>query len=154
MLLVIDQPQANHNGGWLAFGPHDGLLYIGSGDGGGGGDDDDGHTLETGNAQDTSDNLLGKILRIDVDGTNGSTGNYGIPTGNPFVEQSRRRRDLVLRAAQPVAQRFRFAQTGDLYIADVGQRLWEEVRLPARFELGRARTGAGAAARGRTTSTR
>ena len=84
ILLTIAQPQENHNGGWMEFGP-DGFLYIATGDGGGGGDDDDGHTTGTGNAQDITDNLLGKILRIDVDGNNAPSGTYGIPAGNPFV---------------------------------------------------------------------
>ena len=64
-ILSFTQPQSNHNGGWLGFGA-DGYLYIASGDGGGGNDDDAGHTPGTGNAQDTTDNLLGKMLRIDV----------------------------------------------------------------------------------------
>jgi len=64
-ILFIDQPFSNHNGGWIGFGPHDGLLYLGLGDGGGGGDDDTGHG-SIGNGQATA-NLLGAILRIDID---------------------------------------------------------------------------------------
>ena len=63
-ILVIDQPQSNHNGGWIGFGPNDGFLYIATGDGGGGHDNDGGHTPGIGNAQDTTENLLGKMLRI------------------------------------------------------------------------------------------
>ncbi|HEY5656540.1 MAG TPA: PQQ-dependent sugar dehydrogenase, partial [Myxococcota bacterium] len=126
VLLVIDQPQPNHNGGWIAFGPNDGLLYIATGDGGGAGDDDAGHTPETGNAQDTSANLLGKILRIDVDGSNGPTGNYGIPPGNPFVGRAGDDEIWAYGLRNPWRNAFD-AQTGDLYIADVGQNLWEEV---------------------------
>ena len=65
-VLFIDQPQANHNGGWLGFGP-DGFLYIATGDGGGGNDQGPGHTEPGGNAQDITNNLLGKMLRIDVE---------------------------------------------------------------------------------------
>ncbi|MGE3181786.1 MAG: sorbosone dehydrogenase family protein, partial [Phycisphaerae bacterium] len=80
VLIEIDQPQNNHNGGQLAFGPHDGLLYIATGDGGGADDTDDGHTPVIGNAQDLT-KLLGKILRIDVD--RGDP--YAIPDDNPFA---------------------------------------------------------------------
>ncbi|MBW2271579.1 MAG: PQQ-dependent sugar dehydrogenase, partial [Deltaproteobacteria bacterium] len=65
-ILWTAQPQANHNGGWIGFGP-DGYLYIAIGDGGGGDDNDSGHTPGTGNAQDITSNWLGKILAIDVD---------------------------------------------------------------------------------------
>jgi glucose/arabinose dehydrogenase len=128
VLLTFHQPQHNHNGGWLAFGPHDGLLYIGSGDGGGRDDEGNGHTLETGNAQDTSDNLLGKILRIDVDGSDGPGGNYGIPPGNPFVGVAGDDEIWAFGLRNPWRNAFD-TLTGDLYIADVGQRLWEEVNF-------------------------
>jgi hypothetical protein len=113
-ILSVDQPFANHNGGQLAFGP-DGMLYIGMGDGGDGGDPQNhGQRPET---------LLGSILRIDVDA--GSP--YAVPANNPFVDDP---------VAAPEAWayglrnpwRFSFdRQTGDLYIADVGQRSVEEV---------------------------
>jgi glucose/arabinose dehydrogenase len=80
-VIVIDQPQSNHNGGWIDFSPIDGYLYIGTGDGGNFCDTGAGHTANTGNAQDLSDNLLGKMLRIDVDG--GSP--YAIPPDNPWA---------------------------------------------------------------------
>jgi glucose/arabinose dehydrogenase len=126
VLLVIDQPQTNHNGGWMAFGPNDGLLYVATGDGGGGGDEGGGHTPGIGNAQDTTDNLLGKILRIDVDGSNGSTGNFGIPPDNPFVGVAGDDEIWSFGLRNPWRNAFD-AQTGDLYIADVGQGSWEEV---------------------------
>jgi len=80
-LLTIDQPFSNHNAGWMDFGPADGLLYIATGDGGSGGD--------PGNrSQDITDQLLGKILRIDVDGDDFPADpdrNYAVPADNPFV---------------------------------------------------------------------
>ncbi len=98
VLLGIDQPFANHNGGDLVFGP-DGYLYIGTGDGGSGGD-------PFGNGQ-RLDTLLGKLLRIDVDDRSGGAP-YGIPPDNPFVGRERRAtRDLGVRAAQPVEVRLR-----------------------------------------------
>jgi glucose/arabinose dehydrogenase len=87
-VLTYSQPQSNHNGGWLGFGPSDGLLYISTGDGGGGDDNDAGRTAGIGNGQDITDNLLGKILRIDVNGDDfpaDAGRNYAIPTTNPFV---------------------------------------------------------------------
>jgi glucose/arabinose dehydrogenase len=140
VLLQIDQPQGNHNGGWMAFGPNDGLLYIATGDGGGGGDDDAGHTSGTGNAQDTTDNLLGKILRIDVDGTDGSTGNYGIPTGNPFVGKAGDDEIWSYGLRNPWRNAFD-SETGDLYIADVGQNLWEEVSFQPASSSGEENWG-------------
>jgi glucose/arabinose dehydrogenase len=88
-ILQIDQPQTNHNGGWIGFGA-DGFLYVASGDGGGSDDNDTGHTPGLGNAQDLTDNLLGKLLRIDVHGDdfpNDADRNYAIPADNPFVGQ-------------------------------------------------------------------
>jgi glucose/arabinose dehydrogenase len=90
ILLQVDKPQFNHNGGTVAFGP-DGFLYISLGDGGGADDVGLGHVEDWyeenagGNGQDIQQNLLGSILRIDVD----AGVPYGIPAGNPF----RRRRD-------------------------------------------------------------
>jgi glucose/arabinose dehydrogenase len=89
-VLSYDQPASNHNGGWIAFGPDD-YLYIATGDGGGSNDDGTGHTPGTGNAQDVTDNLLGKILRIDVDGDDFPSDparNYAIPPDNPFVGEA------------------------------------------------------------------
>lgn len=123
-LLTIDQPQANHNGGWLGFGPLDGYLYISSGDGGGGGDDDAGHTPGVGNGQDITDNLLGKLLRIDVD----SGSPYAVPGDNPFVDITGD--DEIWAFGLRNAWRSAFDRlTGDLFIADVGQGTWEEVNF-------------------------
>lgn len=117
-LLHIKQPYANHNGGHIAFGP-DGYLYIGMGDGGAAGD-------PQGNAQNPN-TLLGKMLRLDVD--HGEP--YAIPPDNPFAQGGGRPEIWALGLRNP--WQFAFDPlNGDLYIADVGQDLWEEVDyLPA-----------------------
>ena len=114
VLLTAEQPASNHNGGMLAFGP-DGMLYAGLGDGGGADD-------EFGNGQKLSA-LLGKILRIDVD--SGET--YAVPADNPFAGQDGARPETW---AYGLRNPWRFSfdrQTGDLWIADVGQGDWEEI---------------------------
>ena len=119
LVLAIDQPFSNHNGGMLAFAP-DGTLWIGTGDGGGAGDPDE-------NGQDLS-SLLRKILRIDVDG--GSP--YAVPADNPFASGSDARPEIwALGLRNP--WRFSFdAPSGDVYVADVGQNTFEEInRVPA-----------------------
>ena len=121
VLLTIDQPFANHNGGGLAFGP-DGFLYIATGDGGGGGDpEDNGQALDT---------LLGKLLRIDVNAS-GSGSSYGIPSGNPFSGHAEARPEIW---AYGLRNPWRFSFDRDkLWIADVGQEDREEIdRAPAR----------------------
>ncbi|HVO88562.1 MAG TPA: PQQ-dependent sugar dehydrogenase, partial [Casimicrobiaceae bacterium] len=124
ILLVIPQPFENHNGGALRFGP-DGFLYIGMGDGGSGND--------PGNRAQDRNELLGKILRIDVD--HGSP--YAIPAGNPFASGGGRAEIWALGLRNP--WRFSFDRaTGDFYIGDVGQDHYEEVDY---FPVG---TGAGA----------
>ncbi|XXX71929.1 PQQ-dependent sugar dehydrogenase [Sorangium sp. So ce134] len=114
------QPQRNHNGGSLEFSPVDGFLYLGLGDGGNSNDYGPGHSA-IGNGQDLT-TLLGKILRLDV-----STHPYRIPEGNMTGEGVLPEIwDYGLRNPY----RFSFdACTGDLYIADVGQRLWEEINI-------------------------
>ena len=113
-ILFIDQPFTNHNGGWIGFGP-DGYLYIGTGDGGSAND--------PGNrAQDITNQLLGKMLRIDVDG--GSP--YAIPSDNPFVGVSGDDEIWAYGLRNPWRCSFD-RDTGDLYIADVGQNAWEEI---------------------------
>lgn len=115
-ILQIEQPAANHNGGLIAFGP-DGYLYIGTGDGGRAND-------PWGNGQNPGV-LLGKLLRIDVDGGRP----YAIPEDNPFVGRSGARGEIwALGLRNPWKFSFDRA-TGDLYIADVGQNAWEEVNF-------------------------
>lgn len=129
IVLEIDQPQNNHNGGWLAFGPRDGYLYISSGDGGGADDEGIGHSEPTGNAQDIVDNLLGKLLRIDVDGDDfpgDANLNYAIPPSNPFVGFTGDDEIWAYGLRNPWRNSFD-PLTGTLYIADVGQGDWEEI---------------------------
>ncbi len=122
VLLKIKQPFANHNGGQLAFGP-DGYLYIGLGDGGSSGDPN--------NRSQNKDDLLGKILRIDVD----QGDPYGIPADNPFADGGGRGEVWALGLRNP--WRFSFDQkTGNLFIADVGQGEWEEVSLQSATSKG------------------
>jgi Ca2+-binding RTX toxin-like protein len=120
LILRIDQPFANHNGGWIAFGP-DGYLYIAMGDGGSGGD-------PLGNAQNLH-SLLGKILRIDVHGDDfpgDNTRNYAIPSDNPFVGHAGADEIWEFGLRNPWRDSFDSA-TGDFYIADVGQDAHEEI---------------------------
>jgi glucose/arabinose dehydrogenase len=127
-VLSFDQPEENHNGGWIGFGP-DGYLYIATGDGGGSHDTGTGHTPGTGNAQDITDNLLGKILRIDVDGDDfpaDSLRNYAIPAGNPFVGVTGDDEIWAYGLRNPWRASFD-RWTGDLYIGDVGQNNCEEI---------------------------
>jgi glucose/arabinose dehydrogenase len=118
ILLQVDQPFANHNGGNLEFGP-DGFLYAGLGDGGSQGD-------PNGNGQ-SLESYLAKLLRLDVD----SGDPYGIPGDNPFANGGGLPEIWAFGFRNP--WRFSFDRvTGDLYIADVGQNQWEEVDyLPA-----------------------
>ncbi|HEX5064797.1 MAG TPA: PQQ-dependent sugar dehydrogenase, partial [Myxococcota bacterium] len=127
-VLSYVQPASNHNGGWMAFGP-DGYLYLSTGDGGGDDDNDAGHTAGTGNGQDITSNLLGKILRIDVDGDDfpaDTTRNYAIPPDNPFVGVTGDDEIWVYGLRNPWRNSFDRA-TGDLYIGDVGQTACEEL---------------------------
>lgn len=129
-ILKYSQPQSNHNGGWLGFGP-DNLLYIASGDGGAGNDIGSGHTPDLGNAQDTTDNLLGKILRIDPSGDDFQDDpeqNYAIPSSNPFVGTTGDDEIWAYGLRNPWRVSFDRA-TGDFYIADVGQNTREEINF-------------------------
>ena len=113
VVIEIEQPYSNHNGGCIAFGP-DGYLYIGMGDGGSGND-------PQGFGQNMT-SLLGKILRIDV-----SSLPYSIPNTNPFVGNNNYSPEIW---ASGVRNPWKFSfdsQTGDLWIGDVGQNAWEEI---------------------------
>lgn len=127
-ILRQAQPHPNHNGGHIAFGP-DGYLYIGLGDGGSGGD-------PQGNAQ-RLDTWLGKILRIEVDPEYVPEGqSYGIPEDNPFIEQEGALPEIW---AYGLRNPWRFSfdrETGDLWIADVGQSQLEEINVAAVDEAG------------------
>jgi len=122
VIMTVDQPATNHNGGNVAFGP-DGFLYVGFGDGGGSGDPD-------GNGQDTR-TLMGAIVRLDVVG--GSP--YGIPPGNPFEANAVCTGGLGVDDCPEIYAwglrnpwRFSFdATTSKLWVGDVGQGNWEEV---------------------------
>lgn len=129
LLTIPHREHANHNGGQLAVGP-DGFLYIGVGDGGGAGDPGD-------NGQDTNE-LLGKILRIDPEGRTAERA-YTVPPGNPFIAGGGAPEIYLYGARNP--WRFSFdSATRDLWVADVGQNKIEEINwLPAV-------TGAGAGA--------
>ena len=114
ILLTVTQPFSNHNGGTIKFGP-DGYLYIGMGDGGSGGD--------PGNRAQNVNELLGKLLRIDVN----SGSPYGIPTGNPYAGATAGA-DEVWAIGLRNPWKFSFNRlNGDLWIADVGQNEVEEI---------------------------
>ncbi|BDQ01594.1 PQQ-dependent sugar dehydrogenase [Ignavibacterium sp.] len=121
ILLTFNQPYSNHNGGCVAFGP-DGYLYIATGDGGSGGDPQN-------NAQNIT-NLLGKILRIDVNNPQLPL-NYGIPPTNPFADSTNssiRKEIYAYGLRNPWRMSFD-AVTGWLWAADVGQNQWEEIDI-------------------------
>lgn len=129
VLIEVPQPADNHNGGNVAFGPDDGLLYVGFGDGGSAGDP----WGPIGNAQSLT-TLLGKMLRIDVDGSTGAV-RYAIPAGNPHAANATCEDGA---GAQPCPEIFAFGfrnpwrwsfdrATGDLWVGDVGQDEREEV---------------------------
>lgn len=115
ILLTLDQPASNHNGGNIAFGPDD-YLYIGFGDGGGGGD--------TYNNGQNTQSLHSTIMRIDVSGNS-----YSIPTDNPFVNDSSILDEIY---AYGLRNPWRWSfdrQTGELWVGDVGQNTYEEIDI-------------------------
>lgn len=134
IIMEIDQPQGNHNGGTVRFGP-DGYLYLSLGDGGAADDVAVGHVgdwyeaNEGGNAQNINANLLGKIIRIDVNSSGGGNA-YTVPSDNPFVNHE---------GAQPEIYAFGFRNpyrfswdmggTHQMFVGDAGQNLYEEVSL-------------------------
>lgn len=122
-LFIIDaeQPYSNHNGGCIAFGA-DGYLYIGLGDGGSGGD--------PGNRAQNLLTFMGKMLRIDIDNTEGGN-NYAIPSDNPFIDNTSAL-DEIWAYGLRNPWRFSFDETtNNLWIADVGQGVWEEINKEA-----------------------
>jgi len=133
-LLRIEEPQFNHDGGGLNFGP-DGLLYISLGDGGNADDEGPGHVPQ-GNGQ-TPGNVLGSLLRIDVDARDSANGQYGIPADNPFATDGSNGGmagcadgacDEIF--AYGFRNPFRYSfdlENGDIYLGDVGQNAIEEI---------------------------
>ena len=130
-IIRITQPFSNHNGGWIGFGPNDGYLYVAMGDGGDGCDPAE-------RAQDITDQLLGKILRIDVNSDDfpaEAERNYAIPADNPFVGVTGDDEIWAYGVRNPWRNGFD-SMTGDLFIADVGQFTWEEVNFQPASSAG------------------
>lgn len=131
ILMQVDQPQGNHNGGTLAFGPGDGHLYLSLGDGGGANDTGTGHVEDWyeenagGNGQNITENLLGSILRIDVDGGDP----YSIPADNPFVGTEGLDEIYAYGFRNPYRFSFDMRGHNQLYVGDAGQELWEEISI-------------------------
>lgn len=131
VLLEIDQPQMNHNGGGLAFSPEDGYLYVSVGDGGAADDVAVGHP-PIGNGQDIT-SVLGDILRIDVD--RGYPG-YAIPQDNPFVNREGADEIYAWGWRNPWRMSFDRGGNHDLFVTSNGQNLWEAVYVvdaPANY---------------------
>jgi glucose/arabinose dehydrogenase len=122
-VLTQDQPFSNHNGGQLAFGP-DGYLYIAFGDGGSGGDpQDNGQNLQT---------WLGKILRVDINGDDFPSDpdrNYAVPPDNPFLGNPDALDEIWAYGVRNPWRCTFDRETGDFFIADVGQGNWEEINF-------------------------
>lgn len=119
IILEVDQPYSNHNGGQVTFGP-DGYLYISLGDGGSGGDPQ--------NAGQDLTMLLGSLLRIDVNNkTNGN--NYAIPLDNPFKDNEHGYKEEIFAYGLRNVWRFSFDKQDKLWAADVGQNKWEEINI-------------------------
>ena len=131
VVLEADHPQSNHNGGTIAFGP-DGYLYISIGDGGQSDDNAPGHIADWylanvgGNAQNIWANLMGKVLRIDVN----SGTPYGIPADNPYAGSVYAKQEIyAFGFRNPYRFSFDMGGSHGLYLGDAGQALWEEVDL-------------------------
>jgi glucose/arabinose dehydrogenase len=116
ILFSVADPFENHNGGWIAFGPNDGYLYVSMGDGGSGGDPN--------NAGQTLTTMLGKIHRLDVSGAT-----YSIPPSNPFFGSTAARQEIWAWGLRNAWRNGFDRLTGDLFIADVGQNVWEEINF-------------------------
>jgi len=138
LLLQVDEPQFNHDAGTLLFGPDDGYLYISVGDGGGADDVGLGHVEdwyaanEGGNGQDIQQNLLGDILRIDVN--RGDP--YGIPADNPFAGtpgcSDGCDETWAYGFRNPYRMSFDMGGGHALFVGDAGQNLWEEVSIAVK----------------------
>ena len=125
ILLSIAQPDIRHNGGHMAFGPNDGYLYIGTGDGGPPGDPN--------NLAQNPSTLLGKMLRIDVES---EVRPYGIPADNPYIRTEGYRKEIwALGLRNPWGFSFD-SETGDLYIGDVGELQYEEINYQPASSAG------------------
>lgn len=148
VVLTITQPQSNHNGGWIGFGP-DGNLYVGSGDGGNANDTGTGHDATVGNGQSVN-TLLGKMLRLDVDGADNIPGNsdddgfpadgtrlYQIPAGNPFAGATAGLDEIWSYGLRNPWRNSFDRSTGQIYIGDVGQNAVEEVDVEPANTPGR-----------------
>ena len=127
-IITIAKPYNNHNGGMMAF-ASGGYLFISTGDGGGIGD--------TGNRAQSIESLLGKMLRIDINGTT-STRNYRIPSSNPYVDRDGLDEIWQIGLRNPWRWSFDRAN-GNMWIGDVGQGLWEEVDRATRTSSGPGR---------------
>ena len=123
IIMFYDQPFSNHNGGWLGFGPSDGYLYISAGDGGSGND--------PGNRASRLNQMLGKMHRVDIDGGDDFPAdpnqNYEIPADNPFVGTAGAIESIWHYGLRNAWRTSFDYETGDMWIADVGQNAWEEV---------------------------
>ncbi len=122
IVVEISQPQGNHNAGWIGFSPVDNFLYVATGDGGGGND-----PLNAG--QDITNQLLGKMLRLDINGDDfpgDNSRNYAIPASNPFVGVTGDDEIYLYGLRNPFRCSFD-RSNGDLYIGDVGQGAREEI---------------------------
>lgn len=125
-IIGYSQPFTNHNGGWIGFSPRDRMLYIASGDGGSGNDPQN-------NGQNRN-NLLGKMLRVDVnrdDFPADPHANYGIPSDNPFVGVPNTRSEIWAYGLRNPWRASFDRLTGDLWIGDVGQASFEEINFMA-----------------------
>lgn len=138
-ILTFPQPFSNHNGGWMAFGP-DGFLYVGVGDGGAGNDPRNAaqSLVDDPETEDGNEGLLGKMLRLDVDADtfpDDPLRNYGIPPDNPFASGSGAPEIWAYGLRNPWRPSFD-RETGDLWIADVGQNSWEEINFQPASSAG------------------
>ncbi len=129
ILLTITQPFSNHNAGWLGFSPNDGYLYIPMGDGGSAGD--------PGNRAQNNAERLGKVLRIDIDTGAG----YKIPPDNPYKDSAGYVPEMWAKGLRNPWRCSFDRQTGDFYIGDVGQGLWEEVDFQPASSAGKENYG-------------